>query len=422
MKSFFFLTYLLFFSLLSGSIGAQPFEKGSKFNRLSVGVSGVHFYDVLNSGQQINERGFPVLDMKGMNGDKTKFDKGLSLDLSYVLSPIVSFDLNYTAGGMTGADTALIEYYNSNLDVLGVGLNVALKSSRTLVYKWIPYLRFSGNRTQFNSTRYFVADDVRNTLSSDNGVRGSVASFGLGLGCRYHFSDNIHVFLQSEYVTANTNSLDGYASGSGRDQFVMSRIGLRYSLGKNRHRDRSAAWQGVVTREEMTEMKNDNSKSFNNLSSALSDVVGRVDVNGQKIEAVDKSLSMLSSDTKNRFDELDAKKRAVEEAIGVSLPVNVQIYFDLASSKIRPDQLLALNSVVDLLRKDPSLKITLIPFTDRRGTSLLNSALRSKRARSVVSSIQKSGIDPTRLVIGDWPGSYSESFERDRRVEIGFSK
>lgn len=422
MKSIFFLICLSLFSLISQCVEAQPFERGVRFNRFSLGVSGVHLYDVFNSGQQINERGFPVLDMKGLNGDKTKFDKGVSLDLSYVLSPVVSFDLNYTAGGMTGADTALVEYYNSNLDILGLGLNIALKSSRSLVYKWIPYLRFSASRTQFNSMRYFVSDNIPNALGSDNGVRGTVGSFGLGLGCRYYFSDNIHLFLQSEYLSANTNSLDGYASGSGRDQFVMSRVGFRYSLGKNRHRDRSAAWQGVVTREEMTEMKNDNTKALNNVRSTLSDVVGRMDVNAQKIEAVDKSLTKLTTDTKNRFDELDAKNRALEYTSRVSLPENVQIYFDLSSFKIRPDQLSVLNSVVDVLRKDASLNVTLIPFTDRRGTSLLNSVLRSRRAKSVLSSIQKSGIDPTRIVVGDWPGTYTDNFDGDRRVEIRFRK
>jgi len=114
---------------------AQPFEKGKKFNRLSIGLTGVHFYDVLNSGQQVNDQGVPIYDMKGMNGDKTKFDLGLGMDLTYFLSPVLSFDLNYVAGSITGADTMLNEYYKSDVNSLGLGMNVALKSSRTVNYR-----------------------------------------------------------------------------------------------------------------------------------------------------------------------------------------------------------------------------------------------------------------------------------------------
>jgi hypothetical protein len=92
MKSFLpclILISLLFVSVLS--VGAQPFEKGTKFNRLSIGLTGVHFYDVLNPGQQFTEAGDRVLDMKGMNGDKTKFDLGLGMDLTYFFKPGFKF-------------------------------------------------------------------------------------------------------------------------------------------------------------------------------------------------------------------------------------------------------------------------------------------------------------------------------------------
>jgi len=408
--------YSFFLFLLSISCAhAQPFEKGKKFNRLSVGLTGVHLYDVLNSGQQLNDAGVPVLDMKGMNGDKSKFDLGLGMDLSYFMSPILSFDLNYIAGSMTGADTMLNEYYKSDLNSLGLGMNVALKSSRVINYRWVPYARFSSNRMSFNSTRFWVEDDQENTTSS-----GTVMTWGAGLGVRYHLSNSMHLVLQSEYMTTNTNSLDGFDAGRGRDNFVQTKLGVRYSIGKNVHRDRSAAWQGSVSRDEFTELQKESQNSVKRVENAVGEVITRTEKAEQKIEEVDRNVKRLSDDTKSKFDAIEASRLAAE--VKDEMPSESFVYFELGSARIRKEQEPSLQSIISTMNANPGYFVRLTPYTDPKGLAALNVGLRSRRERAVKDYLIRNGVVASRILSGSWPGTHSGDNERDRRVTCTFTK
>jgi outer membrane protein OmpA-like peptidoglycan-associated protein len=395
---------------------AQPFEKGKKFNRLSIGLTGVHFYDVLNSGQQVNDQGVPIYDMKGMNGDKTKFDLGLGMDLTYFLSPVLSFDLNYVAGSITGADTMLNEYYKSDVNSLGLGMNVALKSSRTVNYRWVPYARFSTGRTLYNSSRSFVSDDVENLNS-----KGTVMTWGAGLGMRYHLSNSMHLMLQSEYLTINSNALDGYDVGRGRDNFLQTKLGVRYTFGKNVHRDRSAAWQGSVSRDEFTELQKESQNSIKRVENAVGEVVVRTEKAERKIDEVDKNVKRLSDDTKTKFDALEAARLAAL-AKESEVPAEMFVYFELGGSRIRKEQEVVLQSVISTLNANPDFKVRLTPFTDPKGLPGLNTGLRGRREKAVSAYLVKNGIPASRIASGTWPGTHSGDNERDRRVTCTFFK
>jgi len=340
------------------------------------------------------------------------------MDLTYFLSPVLSFDLNYVAGSITGAggDTMLNEYYKSDVNSLGLGMNVALKSSRTVNYRWVPYARFSTGRTQFNSSRSFVSDDVENL-----NAKGTVMTWGAGLGLRYHLSNSMHLMLQSEYMTINSNALDGYDVGRGRDNFLQTKLGVRYTFGKNVHRDRSAAWQGSVSRDEFTELQKESQNSVKRVENAVGEVVVRTEKAERKIDEVDKNVKRLSDDTKTKFDALEAARLA-SLAKESEVPAEMFVYFELGGSRIRKEQEVILQSVISTLNANPDFKVRLTPFTDPRGLPGLNTGLRGRREKAVSAYLVKNGIPDSRIASGTWPGTHSGDNERDRRVTCTFFK
>ncbi|HZG01482.1 MAG TPA: OmpA family protein, partial [Chitinophagales bacterium] len=95
---------------------------------------------------------------------------------------------------------------------------------------------------------------------------------------------------------------------------------------------------------------------------------------------------------------LDRIFREVE----INLP---NIYYDLAKWNIRPDAALVLDTLVELLKENPSLKVELGSHTDARSDDKYNLNLSQKRAQSAVDYLVSKGIDRKRLT----PRGYGET-------------
>ncbi len=73
------------------------------------------------------------------------------------------------------------------------------------------------------------------------------------------------------------------------------------------------------------------------------------------------------------------------------------IYYDYDKWDIRKDAAQSLDSLVDILKKNPTIKIELTSHTDCRGSDAYNQTLSQKRAESVVAYLIEKGIDANRL-------------------------
>lgn len=73
------------------------------------------------------------------------------------------------------------------------------------------------------------------------------------------------------------------------------------------------------------------------------------------------------------------------------------IYYDLAKWNIRPDAAKVLDTLVELLEENPSLKVELGSHTDSRADDKYNLNLSQKRAQSAVDYLVSKGIDRKRL-------------------------
>lgn len=87
------------------------------------------------------------------------------------------------------------------------------------------------------------------------------------------------------------------------------------------------------------------------------------------------------------------------DTLRINEPIRLDnILYDYDKDNIRPDAEPDLQSVVDLMKKYPEMKIELSSHTDSRGNDAYNEDLSQRRANSAVAWIVKNGIDAKRIV------------------------
>ncbi len=73
------------------------------------------------------------------------------------------------------------------------------------------------------------------------------------------------------------------------------------------------------------------------------------------------------------------------------------IYFRTGSASLNADSFALLGSVVDIVRRCPTLKVVVSGYTDADGSPVTNQRLSEARAQAVVAYLVAQGIEPTRL-------------------------
>lgn len=98
------------------------------------------------------------------------------------------------------------------------------------------------------------------------------------------------------------------------------------------------------------------------------------------------------------------KERSTEFTTTILLPqidkvIRIDnIFFDFASSELRPESTVSLDKLVETLNDNPNIVIELGSHTDVRGNDDFNLELSQKRAQSVVKYLISNGINPARMV------------------------
>lgn len=101
------------------------------------------------------------------------------------------------------------------------------------------------------------------------------------------------------------------------------------------------------------------------------------------------------------------------------------VMFESGKADLKPVALPDLNSVVDILNRNPDLKIEIQGHTDNRGSSAFNQQLSEKRAKSVQNHLVQADIDPGRVSAVGFgetdpvaPNDTSAGRKANRRVEL----
>jgi outer membrane protein OmpA-like peptidoglycan-associated protein len=121
----------------------------------------------------------------------------------------------------------------------------------------------------------------------------------------------------------------------------------------------------------------------------------------------------------------DVTASAMLDALNKQGFIALYINFDTGKSTIKPESKPIITQIVELLKSNPDLKLSIDGHTDNVGTPKSNKTLSEERAKSVVAAIVAQGIDGARLSSTghgqDKPladNSTEEGRAMNRRVEL----
>lgn len=108
-----------------------------------------------------------------------------------------------------------------------------------------------------------------------------------------------------------------------------------------------------------------------------------------------------------------------------ALFANATVYFEFDKYNLSTRSIQALKGVIELMKENDSIEITIAGHADERGTREYNLALGQRRAESVADYMVLKGISRSRLTIKSYgeempmmQGSNERSWARNRRAEI----
>jgi outer membrane protein OmpA-like peptidoglycan-associated protein len=96
------------------------------------------------------------------------------------------------------------------------------------------------------------------------------------------------------------------------------------------------------------------------------------------------------------YQEIDTHILMVKVEVG-SKVVLKNIFFDVGKTELKPESVVELENMKDLLANNENLKVQINGHTDNSGNEVTNMILSLKRAEAVVSYLIEHGIDPNRL-------------------------
>lgn len=105
-----------------------------------------------------------------------------------------------------------------------------------------------------------------------------------------------------------------------------------------------------------------------------------------------KKLNIATGDTDKNIALTQKKAVVTEDAIVIE-----NIYFDFNKSTIKKESELSLNKIVEVLKNNTTMSITINAHTDSKGSETYNQTLSESRAKSAYQYLLKKGIPATQL-------------------------
>jgi outer membrane protein OmpA-like peptidoglycan-associated protein len=101
------------------------------------------------------------------------------------------------------------------------------------------------------------------------------------------------------------------------------------------------------------------------------------------------------------------------------------INFDTNKATIKPESAGIIDQIVELMKSQPHLKLSIEGHTDSQGSPASNKTLSLNRSKAVIKAVSEGGIDASRMSAVGWgqekpvaDNRKEEGRAKNRRVEI----
>lgn len=190
-------------------------------NSIGFGVS--HLYDLYEGPDNLSNS-FVDIDLKGLNGDYTKFDLAFDVNAQFSIAKMSGIGLSFSSGKMTSQMEN--QYSISKLNTFNITYRQYLtKPGRLSSFYGQLFLDVGVGINLYNGERYFVKDE--GLFSRTNGFcLNNIGSLGLLL----NFSEHIQAVVNSSFIINYSDQVDGYAFEKGTDLMLKTSIILMYRI------------------------------------------------------------------------------------------------------------------------------------------------------------------------------------------------
>jgi OOP family OmpA-OmpF porin len=121
----------------------------------------------------------------------------------------------------------------------------------------------------------------------------------------------------------------------------------------------------------------------------------------------------------------DITSKDILTALNTDGHISLYINFETGKSDIKPESQKIIDQIVEMLKANPSLKISVEGHTDNIGNAAANKTLSENRAKAVMDALISKGIDKARLTSKGWgqekpvaDNGTDDGKAKNRRVEI----
>ena len=224
-----------------------------------------------------------------------------------------------------------------------------------------------------------IADDAKVMNGSTNWHLG----YGADLQVGYQLTSCLKLGIYSGLTRLSGERMDGMPEHLHKNNFVWEsgiRLGISFSKKKNKIVETPSVPQTEVLHQ---------------------DTILSENVNQKEKETVDKA-------------ETKVVEQDIKEPVKVTFPV---IYFSFNRITIRPSEVSKLKSILQILKENPEMKVTVTGWCDTRGSVAVNRRISRQRAQALKNWLVKRGIAASRISVVGKGSDGSRTASKARRVE-----
>ena len=228
--------------------------------------------------------------------------------------------------------------------------------------------------------------DIQTLADHAEVMKGSTRwhlGYGVSLQAGYQLTSNLNLGIYSGLTRLSGERMDGMPEHLHKNNFVWEsgiRLGISFSKKKNRIVETPSVPQTEVLHQ---------------------DTILSENVNQKGKETVDKA-------------ETKVIEQDIKEPVKVTFPV---IYFSFNCITIRPSEVSKLKSILQILKENPEMKVTVTGWCDTRGSVAVNRRISRQRAQALKTWLVKRGIAASRISVVGKGSDASRTAPNARRVE-----